>query len=156
MNLFSRLLCTDREWSSLVMRLALGIMIVPHGAQKLFGWFGGYGFNATMAYFTDTMGIPWILALIVVLTEFFGGLALLAGIGTRLWASLIGGIMLVAMLTSHVQHGFFMNWFANQKGEGFEFHILAMGLALALVLRGGGRLAFDLLILEHIPEKLNV
>ena len=143
MNVLPTLLHTERDWSALIMRLTLGIMILPHGAQKLLGWFGGFGFANTMAFFTDTMGIPWLLALAAILTEFFGGVALLAGFGTRVSAAFVMVVMGVAMFTTHLQHGFFMNWFGNQSGEGVEFFILAIGLAIAIMLRGGGSLATD-------------
>jgi len=133
----------------LFLRLALGVMIFPHGAQKLFGWFGGYGFSGTMTFFTENMGVPWIFALAAVLTEFFGGLALIAGIGTRLAALGVGTTMLVAA-GFHWGYGFFMNWSGNQAGEGIEFHLLAIGIAAALVVRGAGTLGLDPLIAKKL------
>lgn len=137
------LLRTDPSWSLTVIRLALAIMILPHGAQKLLGLFGGYGFRGTMQFFTESMHIPWVFALLAILAEFFGGLALMFGLATRLAAAGIGTVMLVAMLTTHLQHGFFMNWSGNQKGEGIEFFILAIGISLALVVGGGGAWSID-------------
>ena len=138
-----RLLATDASAGPAIARLALGAMILPHGAQKLLGWFGGYGFEGTMGFFTGTLGIPWILALAAILAEFFGGLALLAGIGVRLAAAAVGAVMAVAMVTVHWQHGFFMNWFGNQKGEGIEFFLLALALAAIGVVHGGGGFSID-------------
>lgn len=138
-----RLLATEPRWTLLVLRLTLGLMIVPHGAQKLFGWFGGYGFSGTMAFFTETLGIPYALGLLAVLAEYFGGLALLAGLFTRVAAFGVGVTMMVAALTVHVEFGFFMNWFGNQNGEGIEFFLLAIGIAVALVGGGGGRWSAD-------------
>lgn len=142
-SLVRHLLATSREWTPLVLRLSLGAMIFPHGAQKLLGWFGGFGFTGTMGFFTDTMGLPYVLGLLAIVAEFFGGIALLAGALTRVAAFGVGTTMLVAALTSHVQHGFFMNWFGAQEGEGVEFFVLAVGIAAALVASGGGRYSVD-------------
>lgn len=144
MSFKEKLLKTDEsDFASLVMRLTLGIVMFPHGAQKLFGWFGGYGFNGTMSFFTENMGIPWIFALAAVLTESIGALLLMLGIAGRVNALFIGLTMLVAMLTSHLQFGFFMNWFGNQKGEGIEFFLLMIGLSIALIINGSGAFSID-------------
>lgn len=131
---------------TLVLRLALGAVILPHGAQKLLGWFGGYGYRGTMGYFTGTMRIPYPLGVLAILAESFGALALIVGFLTRPAALGITVVMVVAALTSHRRHGFFMNWFGNQAGEGIEFFILAVGIALVLVLAGGGALSLDALL----------
>ncbi len=138
-----RVFKTENDFALTVLRLSLGIMILPHGLQKTFGLFGGFGFSGTMGFFTETMGIPWIFAAAAILAESLGGVALILGIGTRWAAFAVGVTMLVAALTSHAQHGFFMNWFGHQKGEGVEFFILAVGIAVALILRGGGALSVD-------------
>lgn len=138
-----RLLATEPRWTLLVLRLTLGLMIIPHGAQKLLGWFGGYGFAGTMGYFTDALGIPYAFGLLAILAEFFGGLALLAGLLTRVAAFGVGTTMLVAALMVHAEFGFFMNWSGSQGGEGFEFHLLALGIAVALMIGGGGRYSAD-------------
>lgn len=137
---------TDRDKTAMVLRIVLGIVIFPHGAQKLLGWFGGYGFTGTMTYFTETMSIPALFAFLAIMVEFFGSLALITGFATRLAAIGIGVVMIVATLTTHLQHGFFMNWYGNQGGEGFEFHLLALAMALALVIKGGGKLSLDRLV----------
>ncbi len=133
---------TTDSVAPLFLRLALGAMILPHGLQKTLGWFGGYGFTGTMGYLTDTVGAPWIFALLAILAESVGGVMLLVGFGTRLAALGVGGVMAVAM-TMHWQHGFFMNWFGQQKGEGIEFFILALGIAAALLALGGGKWSVD-------------
>lgn len=138
-----RLFVTESRWTLLVLRLTLGLMIFPHGAQKLLGWFGGYGFAGTMGYFTDTLGIPYLFGLLAIIAEFFGGLALLAGFLTRVAAFGVGTTMLVAALMVHAEFGFFMDWSGNQGGEGFEFHLLALGIAVALMIGGGGRYSAD-------------
>ncbi|AFM10851.1 DoxX family protein [Turneriella parva] len=145
-DLIQTIVATDAGWSGLVLRVALAVMILPHGAQKLLGWFGGYGFKGTMGYFTGTAGLPAIVAFLVIVGEFFGGLMLLSGAGTRIGALSVGLIMLGAMLMVHRQNGFFMNWYGAQKGEGVEFFILAIGISAALVISGGGNLSVDSLI----------
>jgi putative oxidoreductase len=127
----------------LFLRLMVGLVIFPHGAQKLLGWFGGYGFAGTMGFFTQTMRLPWLVGFAVILVESLGALALVAGFATRPVALGLIAVMLGATLTSHVQHGFFMNWFGNQQGEGFEFHLLVIAIALVLLVGGAGALSVD-------------
>jgi len=144
--MFTRMLHTDNDYAALVIRLALGIVMFPHGAQKVLGWFGGYGFMGTMGFFTDTVGLPWIVALLVILAEFLGSIGLIVGALTRLAAFGIGSVMVGAILLVHLPNGFFMNWAGNQAGEGFEYHLLAIGLALALILKGGGAWSIDRIV----------
>ncbi|EIE00013.1 DoxX family protein [Leptospira licerasiae] len=144
------LLATSNDIVPLVLRLTLGIVIFPHGAQKLLGWFGGYGFKGTYGYFTQTAGLPGIIAFLVIIGESFGSVALILGLLTRVSAIGIGIIMLGAALLVHREHGFFMNWFGAQKGEGYEFQVLAIGLAIALSIVGGGAYSLDLAILSSI------
>src|SRR5205809_1196963 len=141
--MISKIVNTENDTAMLVVRLVLGGVMFPHGAQKLFGWFGGFGFHGTMGFFTSTMGIPWIFALAAILAESLGAMALILGFCTRVAAAAIAINMVVAVLTSHLQSGFFMNWFGNQKGEGFEYHLLALGLAGALMIKGGGKASID-------------
>jgi putative oxidoreductase len=135
--------CTHKSFAPLFLRLALGIMIFAHGAQKLLGWFGGYGYTGTMGYFTSNLHIPWVLAFAAILIEFFGGIALILGLFTRVAAFLVGLELIVAAFMIHVGNGFFMNWSGQQKGEGYEFFILVAGIAIALILKGGGALSLD-------------
>ena len=144
-SLLSSLVVTRDSFAPTALRLALGLMILPHGLQKTLGWFGGYGFKGSMDYLTGTIGAPWIFALLAILAESVGGLMLIAGLGTRLAALGVGGVMLVAT-TQHWANGFFMNWYGNQKGEGVEFHLLALGIVAALLMLGGGRLSVDSLV----------
>ena len=134
---------TNDDLSGPILRLVLGVVMFPHGAQKMLGWFGGQGFEATMEHFTGTMGIPWSLGLLAILFEFLGSVALVFGLFTRLCALGIGAVMVVGAWKVHFDHGFFMNWFGRQSGEGYEYHILAVGIALALLIRGGGRWSLD-------------
>ena len=136
---------TDGTLVPLVLRLALAIVIFPHGAQKALGWFGGHGFAGTMGYFRS-QGIPMVFGLLAIAAELLGSLGVAVGLLTRVAAFGIACVMLVAILTVHRPYGFFMNWFGNKKGEGFEFHLLALGIAIALILTGGGRWSIDALI----------
>jgi putative oxidoreductase len=111
---------TDDSWAGLLLRLTLGLVMFPHGAQKVLGWYGGYGFSGTLGFFTETMHLPWLVAFLVIMGEFFGSLGLLAGILTRFSATSFIVIMLGAIVMVHLPHGFFMNWFGKQAGEGFE------------------------------------
>lgn len=149
-SLFERLLSTDRDRTLLLQRVILGAIMFPHGAQKLLGWFGGYGFSGTMAFFTDTMHIPSPIAFLIIIAESLGAIGLVLGAGTRIAAFGIVAVMLGAIFTSHAQFGFFMNWFGAQKGEGFEYHLLALALALPLMVRGGGLLSADGALLERL------
>jgi putative oxidoreductase len=136
---------TDGLAVPLVLRLTLAVVMFPHGAQKLLGWFGGHGFRGTMAFFTKS-GIPAPLAFLAIVAEFLGPIGLALGLLTRVAALGLGVVMLVAALTVHGKHGFFMNWYGTQPGEGYEYHLLALGIALALVIGGGGAWSVDALI----------
>jgi len=142
--MYKKIFLTNDHWSSLVARVTLGMIIFPHGAQKLFGWFGGYGFNGTMGFFTASLGIPYVFALLAILAEALGAFALIFGLATRVAALGIGVTMAVAAQVTYTQNGaFFMNWFGNQAGEGIEYHLLALGIAATLVIGGGGKLSID-------------
>ncbi len=149
--MWNALIRTDDDVAPLILRIFLGGVILPHGAQKVFGWFGGGGFAGTVQQFTEGMGIPLILALLVIVAEFFGSLALIAGFLTRLAAFGIAAVMVGAMLLVHWQNGFFMNWSGTQAGEGFEYHLLAIGIALVLLVKGGGQASLDRAMLKRRP-----
>jgi putative oxidoreductase len=134
---------TDDSWTGLILRVTLGLVMFPHGAQKLLGWFGGFGFEGTLGFFTEKMGLPWIVAVLIIIGEFFGSLGLLAGFLTRFSAASIGVIMLGAISLVHWPHGFFMNWSGRQQGEGYEYHLLVIGIAAALLVTGGGKWSVD-------------
>jgi len=116
--------------------------------QKLLGWYGGYGFTGSMGFFTDTLHIPAIFAFLAIMAEGLGSLGLITGLLTRVAAFGIGVNMVVAVYMLHWQHGFFMNWFGQQKGEGFEFHLLVIAMAVALIIKGGGALSVDRVLAE--------
>ncbi len=132
---------TDESISASIVRLTLGLVLLPHGLQKLFGIFGGSGFSATMEAMTG-MGMPAILVFLVIIGESFGALSLILGLGTRFSAASITLIMIGALMI-HLPNGFFMNWYGAQSGEGFEYHILAIGLGIASVISGDGNLSLD-------------
>ena len=144
--MFRLFLNTENDLTLTIMRLTLGIVILPHGLQKTAGLFGGNGLQATLQYFTTSMGFPWIVAFLVILAESAGAAGLILGFCTRLCALGIGAVMAGAALMVHWENGFFMNWSGSKGGEGFEFHLLAIGLAVALLIRGGGALSIDRLI----------
>ena len=138
------LVATNGGVVPLILRLTLACVMFPHGAQKTLGWFGGYGFRATMAYFTKS-GFPPALAFLAVIAEFLGPLGLAIGLLTRARRSASRWSCLVAILV-HKQHGFFMNWSGTHEGEGVEYHLLALGAAVALIVNGAGAWSIDALI----------
>jgi putative oxidoreductase len=140
--MLKRLMSTSEDVSLTTLRLILGVVFFAHGAQKMLGWFGGYGFHGTMAFFTQ-LGMPAPVAFLIICTEFFGGLGLILGLLTRIPALGIVALMTGAIFMVHLPNGFFMNWAGNQKGEGFEFHLLALAIAAALLLRGAGKFSLD-------------
>ena len=137
---------TNDNFSYWVPRVMLGCVMFPHGAQKLLGWFGGFGFTDTMTYFTQTAGLPWVVAFLIIMGESFGSLGLILGFFTRLSAFGLICIMLGAIITVHIPNGFFMNWFGKQAGEGFEYHLLVIGISIPLLINGGGKYSVDGLI----------
>ncbi|MBL4771635.1 MAG: DoxX family membrane protein [Planctomycetes bacterium] len=137
------LLRTRNELAPVALRVTLALVMLPHGAQKALGLFGGYGWTGTMGFLTDSVGLPSAMAAGIILFELIGPLLLLLGLGTRLVGLGLVGLMLGAVFTVHAQHGFFMNWSGSQAGEGFEYHLLMIGGALALALAGAGRWSLD-------------
>ena len=150
-----KLVHTDHDWLLTVVRLVLGIVFFAHGAQKLLGWFGGAGFSGTMGFFTHQMGIPAPLALLAIAAEFFGGLGLIIGLLGRVAAFGIICNMLVAVVMVHSHVGFFMNWNGTQQGEGFEYHLMAIALGLAVVVKGSGAFSGDRLLTRPSHESLS-
>ena len=146
-SLLGRLLATADDPVLLGLRLTLGLVLLPHGLQKSLGLFGGHGLAGTLEHFAGAYGIPWPLALAAIAAENLGALALVLGAFGRL-AALSVGITMAVAASQHVAHGFFMNWFGNQQGEGFEYHLLAIALALAVVVRGSGRASVDRLLVR--------
>jgi putative oxidoreductase len=146
---------TIDSFGPLILRLGLAVAMFPHGAQKVLGWWGGHGFSGTMGFFTNMLHIPAPLAFLAIITEFFAPLALLIGFCTRLAGfALAVHITVAAILGNHIGNGFFMNWQANQKGEGVEYHILMATIGLGIAILGAGKLSLDKVIaqkLSHTP-----
>jgi len=146
-----KLLQTPNDLGLTILRLVLGIIFFAHGAQKMLGWFGGYGFSGTMNFFTQMMHIPAPLAFLAICAEFFGGLGLILGLLTRVAAFGVTCNMLVAITTVHARNGFFMNWSGQQKGEGFEYHLLVLAITLVLMIHGAGKLSIDRALANKAP-----
>lgn len=134
---------TDDGFGGLILRLTLAAAMFPHGAQKALGWFGGKGLTATLEGFEQHLGLSTPVAILVVAAEFLGPILLVLGLLTRFAAVSIAAVMVGAVQMGHWKHGFFMNWFGQQQGEGFEYHLLAIGIGLALLFIGAGRWSVD-------------
>jgi putative oxidoreductase len=155
-NVFATLLETNGDWVLALARVVLGVVFFAHGAQKLLGWFGGHGLNATIGMFRDQLGIPTPLAYLAIAAEFFGGLGLIVGLLARVAALGVAVTMVVAMVKVHLQHGFFLNWFGDKQGHGFEYHLLAIALAVLLIVHGAGAGSLDRVLYRYLtsPDKV--
>ena len=138
-----KLIATDNDSATAIVRFVLGVIFFAHGAQKMLGWFGGYGFAGTMGFFTGVMHIPALFAFLAIAAEFFGGLGLILGFLTRIAALGIFSNMIVAVAIVHHQFGLFMNWTGAQKGEGYEYHLLVLAITTFLMIRGAGAASID-------------
>ena len=138
-----KILSTSNDFTLTIVRLVLGVVFFIHGAQKMLGWFGGFGFSGTMGFFTQQLHVPAPFAFLAICAEFFGGLGLLVGLLSRVAAFGILCNMVVAVLTVHIHNGFFMNWTGKQKGEGYEYHLLAIALLLVVMIKGAGAFSID-------------
>ena len=142
--MLKRLVATSDDVLPLIARLTIAIAIFPHGAQKLLGWFGGKGWSGTMHFFTE-WGFPAALVVLLILTESIGMILLALGFLGRIWAAGAGVVMIVAVWKAHTRH-FFMNWYAQPRGEGFEYHLLVFGLIAIVLIGGSGRWSVDRLL----------
>ncbi len=133
-----------------ITRVILGVVVLAHGAQKLLGWFGGYGFEGTMGFFTNTIGVPYFFALLIIIAETVGMIFLITGFLSRFLAAAVILIMVGAIITVHSQFGFFMDWGNTLGGEGYEFHILAIGLALPTLVLGSGAYSIDYWVAQKV------
>ena len=149
--MLQKIVHTSNNSAITILRLALAVVFSAHGAQKMLGWFGGYGFSATMGFFTHRMGIPAPFAFLAICAEFFGGLGLIVGFLGRIAAFGIMCNMVVAVLMVHAKNGFFMNWAGNQKGEGFEYHVLAIAALLMIIIKGSGAFSVDRFLTDELP-----
>ena len=139
-----KLIQTNNQAVPAILRLVLGVLFFAHGAQKMLGWWGGHGFSGTMGMFTQGMGIPAVFAFLAIAAEFFGGLGLILGLLGRVAAFGIACNMVVAIVKVHAANGLFMNWAGDQKGEGFEYHLLVLAMTAAIMIAGSGALSVDL------------
>lgn len=145
---------SDSDIASLVIRITLALVIFPHGLQKLIGAFGGFGFNGSMEYFTNNVGLPWVLGFLVIMIESLGMILLAFGLFTRMIALLLA-ITMIGAASTLIENGFFMNWFNNQPGEGIEFFILAIALSINGVVKGAGKFSLDGLISKD-PKRSSI
>jgi len=141
------LFSTTNDAGVTLLRVVLGLVMFPHGAQKLFGWFGGYGWTGTMGFFTGQMHVPALFAALAIFAEFFGALGLITGLLGRVAAFGILSNMVVAIAMVHGKVGFFMNWgLTAGRGEGFEYHLLVIAMALVVIFKGSGAWSADRVI----------
>lgn len=148
LTLGNPILRTNDNITFLFLRLVMGIVIIPHGAQKLLGWFGGYGLDGTMGYFAS-LGVPAPFGWLAIIAEVAGGLALMAGFLSRVAALGVAATLVTAVMLQHVNMGFFMNWGGTLQGEGFEYHILAVAICTAIMIGGSGPYSVDRLLAGH-------
>jgi putative oxidoreductase len=134
---------TNGDWVLTIVRVVLGVVLFAHGAQKLLGWFGGYGLSATLSTFRDQLGIPVAFAWLAI--------ALL----TRIAALGIAITMIVGMAMVHFRYGFFMNWYSNKPGHGVEYHLVVIALALVVIVKGAGAFSLDLALSRDLPGSTN-
>jgi len=133
--------------SLLIVRVGLGVIFFAHGAQKVFGWFGGPGLRGTIGYFRQSLGIPAPLTVLAALTELLGGLAMILGLLVRPAAVGLIAVMVVAIVKVHAPNGFFLNWALEPgKGHGFEMNLALIAMALAVLVEGAGAISIDRLI----------
>ena len=141
---------THAAWVLGVARIALGIIFFAHGAQKMFGWYGGPGLASSMRTFTEDLHLPPALAFLVIAGELFSGVGLIVGLFTRIAALVIALTMVGAIATVHCRFGLFLNWFGTKEGHGIEYHLLTIALALVTVVEGAGNVSLDQLLHGHI------
>lgn len=142
-SLSQKIFKTENNYSWTILRVTLGVVMLAHGLQKAFGWFGGYGWDGTMGYFTGAVGLPAILGAFIILIESLGAFLLILGFAGRINAVLVGAVILGALFVDHLPNGFYMNWFGNQKGEGFEFDLLFLTISSFVAINGSGALSID-------------
>jgi putative oxidoreductase len=150
-----KLTATDNDIATTILRLVLGVIFLAHGAQKMLGWFGGYGFTGTMGFFTGVLHIPAVFAFLAIAAEFFGGFGLIFGLFTRVAAFGVLCNMIVAIAMIHGRFGFWMNWTGTQQGEGFEYHLLLIATSAFLLIRGAGAASVDRLLSSPANGRIN-
>lgn len=149
-EIINQIVATNDSWTGLVLRLTLGGVLFPHAVQKLFGWFNGPGLSGEMHFMTQIAGLSSLTAIAAIVIECGGMFLLLTGAGTRIAAVGIFGLFIGMIVFVHRPNGFFMNWFGKLPAgmEGFEYHLLVLGLCVAIFIEGGGRFSVDRLYFE--------
>jgi putative oxidoreductase len=148
-TMLNALIATPNDLVLTVIRIVLGVVILPHGLQKVFGWFGGYGIKGTMGWLTGTVGLPSFVAALVLISESLGAAGLILGLFGRLGAFGVLCVMLGAVVTAHLKVGFFMNWNSEAgRGEGYEYHLMAIAMAAIILWQGSGALSLDRLLMQ--------
>ena len=147
------LLATDSDWTLTLIRIVLGVVFFAHGSQKLLGWFGGFGFQGTMGFLTNQGGLPYIIAVLVILTESIAALFIFFGFLTRFAAFCVLVNFIGIVLYTHAYNVFFMNWAGNQKSEGLEYFVLLLGLTISVIISGGGKASLDAALLKNTKVK---
>jgi putative oxidoreductase len=148
--MWRKLFLTTNDPTLTIARAVLAVIFFAHGSQKMLGWFGGRGFSGTLELFNQTMGIPAPLTVLAMSAEVFGSIGLLLGLLSRVAALGVLVVMVVAVFANGLYPRFFMNWTGTRGGEGFEYHLLAVALILAVLWKGGGALSLD----QAIQRKL--
>lgn len=147
-TLIQKITDTNASYASLILRLTIGIVLWPHGAQLFLGLFGGPGYANSMTMF-GAFGLPWLIAFLVIMIQFFGSILILLGLFTRLISGITIVLFLGMIFKAHIHVGFFMNWTGTLQGEGYEYHLLAIGMLLVLTIYGAGKLSLDRLISKN-------
>jgi putative oxidoreductase len=151
-----KLFQTKNDMAPMSLRVLLGLLILPHCMQKLFGWFDGDGYNVTMGFFTGNMGFPAMLASLCMMAEPFACLGLITGFMTRIAAGYFAVQMVMDISMIHIRYGFFMNWSGNKGGEGIEYDLLVIVITIALMIRGGGKWSVDSAISKMTESLMDV
>jgi putative oxidoreductase len=150
--MLNKLMHTNPDAAPAILRLTLGAVFFAHGAQKMLGWWGGRGFSATMSGFEHT-GIPAVFAFLAIVAEFFGAIGLILGLLGRVAAFGLACVMMVAIAKVHAVNGLFMNWAGQQKGEGFEYHVLVLAITVAIMIAGSGAWSVDRVLSRSAPAR---
>lgn len=150
--MLNKLMHTNPDAAPAILRLTLGTVFFAHGAQKMLGWWGGRGFSATMSGFEHT-GIPAVFAFLAIVAEFFGAIGLILGLLGRVAAFVLACVMVVAIAKVHAVNGLFMNWGGQQKGEGFEYHVLVLAITVAIMIAGSGAWSVDRVLSRSAPAR---
>src|SRR6266404_7946144 len=153
-SMIRKLIATDNDIATTILRLVLGVIFFAHGAQKMLWFFGGYGFTGTMGFFTGVLHIPAVFAFLAITAEFLGGLGLIVGLLTRVASFGVFCNMIVAVALVHGRFGFWMNWTGAQKGEGYEYHLLLLAASAVLMIRGAGAASVDRLLSSSASNRI--